>query len=383
VSTVSRPDGHTKPTPAEAPGRLLSGARSVPDLLGLTAEIIDIPSVSHHESELADSVEADLERADWLSVDRIGDTVVARTELDRPARLVIAGHLDTVPGGHQPAKIEGHEVWGLGAADMKGGIAVMLALAVTIADPALDVTYVFYPCEEVGNQYNGLRILAAERPDLLTADAAVLGEPTSGLVEGGCQGTLQALLHVRGSRAHTARPFTGVNAIHRCARLLERLSSYEPRRVVLDGCQYAEQLQAVAITGGIASNVVPDDVIVKVNFRFAPDREAGEAVVEVERLLGVALDPDSGDTLEVLEVAPGAPPSLQEPILARLVAASGGRPRAKVGWTDVATFFASGVAAANFGPGDPFLAHTANEHVSRAELEHAYDVLAALISEPG
>ena len=336
--------------------------------------------MSHNESDLADAVQADLERARWLHVERMGDTVVARTELDLPARVVIAGHLDTVPGDHRPAIIEGDELWGLGAADMKGGLAVMLALAVTVADPALDVTYVFYPCEEVGNLHNGLRILASERPDLLVADAAVLGEPTAGLVEGGCQGTLHVVVHVHGARAHTARPFTGVNAIHRCARLLVRLGSYEPRRVVLDGCEYAEQVQAVGIAGGIASNVVPDDVTVKVNFRFAPDRGAGEAVEEVERLLGEALDPDAGDTLEVLEVAPGAPPSLEQPILARLVAASGGRPRAKVGWTDVATFFANGVAAANFGPGDPLLAHTANEHVSRAELEHVYDVLATVIS---
>ena len=367
MNTVSPPD---------------SGGQRVPDLLALAAEIVDIPSVSHDESALADAVENDLSQAPWLQVERIGDTVVARTEQGRGSRIVIAGHLDTVPGnGDATASIEGEELSGLGAVDMKGGVAVMLALAVTVQDPAIDVTYVFYPCEEIGREHNGLGILAATRPDLLSADAAVLGEPTSGLVEAGCQGTLHAIARFRGKRAHTARPFTGTNAVHRTGRLLDLLAAYEPRRVVLDGCEYAEQLQAVGIEGGIAANVVPDAAAVKVNFRFAPDRDADGAVSELHELLDPALDPGAGDSLEVTEVTPGAPPSLAEPMIARLVSATGVPARAKVGWTDVATFASIGIPAANFGPGDPLLAHTSHERVSRGELDRVYDVLATLLAK--
>jgi len=358
-----------------------SGARVVPDLLGLAAEIVDIPSVSHDEKALADSVEADLSNADWLTVERIGDSVVARTNQGRSQRLVIAGHLDTVPAkGEIKAVVDGEVLSGLGSTDMKGGIAVMLALAVTITDPAVDVTYIFYPCEEIGREYNGLGILAETRPDLLVADAAVLGEPTFGVVEAGCQGTLHAIVRIRGKRAHSARPFMGTNAIHRAGALLRRLAAYEPRRVVIDGCEYTEQLQAVGIEGGIASNVVPDIASVKVNFRFAPDRDSDAAAAQLQELVGPALDADYGDSLEVLEMTPGAPPSLAQPLLAGLVRSSGGPPKAKVGWTDVATFFANGIPAANFGPGDPLLAHTADECVTRSDLEHVYSVLASLIT---
>jgi succinyl-diaminopimelate desuccinylase len=360
-----------------------SGGQEVPDLLALAAEIVDIPSVSHNESALADAVEADLSSAPWLQVERIGDTVVARTHQDLGSRVVIAGHLDTVPGaGTVGAHIEGEVLSGLGAVDMKGGIAVMLALAVKVRKPVIDVTYLFYPCEEVGREHNGLGILAATRPDLIAGDAAVLGEPTSGFVEAGCQGTLHAIARFRGKRAHTARPFTGLNAVHRTAGLLELLGSYEPRHVVLEGCEYAEQLQAVGIEGGIASNVIPDEATVKINFRFAPDRDADGAVEQLHDLLGPGIDRDAGDSLEVIEVTPGAPPSLSEPAIARLVGASGHPARAKVGWTDVATFASIGIPASNFGPGDPLLAHTSDERVSRSDLEHVYGVLETLLTQP-
>jgi succinyl-diaminopimelate desuccinylase len=360
---------------------MVSPPDDLPDLLALAAEIVAIPSVSHEESALADAVESDLEKVPWLNVERIGDTVVARTELSRPSRVILAGHLDTLPGdGEVKAEVHGDVLSGLGSADMKGGLAVMLALAVTVDHPALDVTYLFYPCEEVGQIHNGLRKLAVTRPDLLTADAAVLGEPTAGFLEAGCQGTLHAIVRFAGKRAHSARPFTGVNAIHRVATLLGRLSEYRPRRVVIDGCEYTEQLQAVGIEGGIASNVVPDKASVKVNFRFAPDRDASDAVAWLQEFVGPALDHGVGDVVEIVEVTTGALPWLGEPTIARLAAASGRPARAKVGWTDVATFAEIGVPAANFGPGDPLLAHTSNEHVSGAELDHAYAVLEELVS---
>jgi len=356
----------------------------VTDLLALTAELVDIPSVSHSESALADHVETGLRNAGHLAVDRFGDTVVARTTLGRDRRLLFAGHLDTVPpftetGGH---RIDGETLWGLGAVDMKGGLAVLLDLARSTRQPAVDATYIFYTCEEVERRHNGLGHLVAERPDILAADAAILAEPTGGLVEAGCQGTMRIEVTLTGRRAHTARPWTGVNAVHRLAPLLRALETYEPRRVLLDGCEYAEQFQSVGVNAGVAGNVVPDEAKITLNFRFAPDRTVDTAEDEVRRLLGDTLDPATGDRLVVVDAVAGAPPALDHPLLADLVWATGHSPRAKVGWTDVATLFAAGVPAANFGPGDPLLAHTPDEHVSSAELTSVRDTLARILEKP-
>jgi len=352
----------------------------VTDLLALAAELVGISSVSHHEGVLADRVEADLRGAAHLEVERVGDTVVARTRLGRARRLVLAGHLDTVPPfDDHPPRVAGDTLWGLGAVDMKGGLAVMVDLATTVTDPAVDVTYLLYACEEVERRHNALGQLAAARPELLDADAAVLGEPTAGVVEAGCQGTMRAVVATSGRRAHTARPWTGVNAVHRLGPVLDALAAYQPRTVVLDGCEYAEQLQAVGIDGGVAGNVVPDRATVTVNYRFAPDRSPAQAETELRRLLAAALDAAAGDAVEVVDHAPGAAPGLAHPLLASLVAATGAPPRAKLGWTDVATFAELGVPAANFGPGDPLLAHTPDEHVARGELDQARGVLAALL----
>ncbi len=350
------------------------------DLLALTAELVAIPSVSHHETALADRVEADLRAAPHLEVLRFEDTVVARTTLGRSRRVVLAGHLDTVPPfDDRAARLDGDTLWGLGSVDMKGGLALLLDLATTIPTPPVDVTYVLYACEEVARRHNGLARLAATNPDLLIADAAVLAEPTAGVVEAGCQGTMRAVVSVAGRRAHTARPWMGVNAVHRLAPVLLALGRYEPRRVVLDGCEYTEQLQAVAIEGGVAGNVVPDAATVTINYRFAPLGDVDAAEQTLRDLLDADLDRSAGDGLEIVDAASGAPPALDHPLLRSLVAASGAPPRAKVGWTDVATFAEIGVPATNFGPGDPLLAHTPDEHVSRGELERARDVLAALL----
>lgn len=351
------------------------------DLLDLTEALVAVPSPSHHEGVLADAVAAELAGRPWLTVTRVGDNVVARTDLGRPARLMVAGHLDTVPAaGNAVPRREGDVLWGCGASDMKGGLAVMLHLAVTLADPAVDVTWCFYACEEVGRDESGLLQLWRDRPDLLAADAAVLGEPTSCLVEAGCQGTMQLGVHLAGVRAHTARPFTGRNAIHRLAPVLATAGGWESRRVVLQGCEYAEQLQVVSVSGGVAGNVVPDAASAVVNFRFAPDRTSADARAYLLDLFGPHLEPALGDTTEVIDESDGAPPALDHPLLARLVAATGAAPRAKVGWTDVASFWAHGVPAANFGPGDPLLAHRADEHVDRGALERARDVLARLLT---
>ncbi|MGH9177823.1 MAG: succinyl-diaminopimelate desuccinylase [Acidimicrobiales bacterium] len=350
------------------------------DLLARTAELVDIPSVSHHEEAIAGHVEAVLRGTPWLRVDRLGHNVVARTHLGRSARLVLAGHLDTVPpNGNERARLEGDVLWGIGAADMKSGCAVILELARTVAQPAADVTFVFYECEEVESRFNGLRRLLAERPDLVEGDAAVLAEPTGARIEAGCQGTLRIEVALGGRRAHTARPWTGRNAIHRLAPLLERVAAYTGRRPVLDGCEFAEALSAVKVGGGVAGNVVPDRAVVQLNHRYAPDRDSAEAMVHLRQFLAPALDEAAGDTLELVDFADGAAPSLTHPLLAGLVGGAAEPPRAKLGWTDVAFFSARGIPAANFGPGDPAVAHAADERVHRAELETVYSALRRLL----
>ena len=330
---------------------------------------------------MADLVEERLRACAWLDVERIGDNVLARTSLGRPQRLVLAGHLDTVPPNHNAEpKVEGDTLWGIGASDMKGGLAVMLDLAISTPAPSVDLTWCFYATEEVGRAESGLLQLWQERPDLLAGDAAILGEPTGAVVEAGCQGTMQVMISLRGIRAHTARPFTGRNAIHRLVPVLEAVSAWESRTVVLDGCTYAEQLQAVKIDGGVAGNVVPDAASVTLNFRYAPDRQEAGAEAYLRQLLGGTFSEDEGDGWVVIDAADGAPPSLDHPLLAALVARTHTAPRAKVGWTDVASFWEHGVPAANFGPGDPLLAHHPDEHVTRAQLERAREVLAALIA---
>jgi succinyl-diaminopimelate desuccinylase len=349
------------------------------DLLAATAALVAIPSVSHDEGVIAATVEKALAPCPWLTVERVGDNVVARTDRGRSQRLVLAGHLDTVPpNDNARARLDGDTLWGVGSSDMKGGLAVMLDLATTVAEPEVDVTWCFYACEEVGRAESGLLQLWNERPDLLAGDAAILGEPTCALVEAGCQGTLRVRITLKGVRAHPARPFTGRNAIHRLGALIDAVAAWGGREVVLDGCTYAEQLQAVAVEGGVAGNVVPDRATLVLNHRYAPDRQAAEAEAFVHQLLDAFLEPD--DEWQLVDAGDGAPPSLGHPLLAALVEKSSAAPKAKVGWTDVASFWEHGVPAANFGPGDPLLAHHPEERVTRGQLEQARRVLAALIT---
>lgn len=352
-------------------------------LLGLATALVGIPSVSHGEGPMADAVEAALGLCPWLSVTRVGDNVVARTDLGRNRRVLLAGHLDTVPpaqGNDQP-RVEGDTLHGLGAVDMKGGLAVFLHLAGSLESAPVDLTWCFYAGEEVSREHNGLLRLLEERPELLAADVAVLGEPTGGVVEAGCQGTMRLAVTLTGLRAHTARPHTGRNAIHRLAGVLTAIDGYQVRRPVIDGCEYAEQLQVVSVEGGVAGNVVPDRAVVVVNHRFAPDRTPAQAESTVRELLAPHLEP--GDHWELLGAAPAAPPSLGDPLLAALVVATGVPPRAKVGWTDVAFFAERGVPAANFGPGDPLLAHTPDEQVSSGELAQVARVLGTVLRAAG
>ncbi|MGZ4717769.1 MAG: succinyl-diaminopimelate desuccinylase, partial [Acidimicrobiales bacterium] len=316
----------------------------------------------------------------WLRVERVGDNVVARTDLGRPQRLVLAGHIDTVPAnGNEVARIDGDRLQGLGAADMKGGLAVMVELARTVAEPALDLTYVFYAREEVAADRSGLLELQQQRPDLLAGDVALLGEPTSSMIEAGCQGTMRVRVTFAGERAHVARAWMGRNAVHRAAPLLAALADYRPRQPELLGCRYHEALQVVRVEGGVAGNVVPDRVELLINHRFAPDRTPDEAVAHVHEVVDPWLDLEAGDSFEVVDVAAGAAPAVDHPLIAALIDRNHLDVVAKLGWTDVARFAALGIPAANFGPGDPTIAHTAGEWVGRADIESAFAALDDLV----
>jgi len=328
----------------------------------LTARLIDVPSESGHERVLADLVESALRGVEGLTVVRHGDTVVARTELGRQERVLIGGHLDTVPEhGNLPHRVEGDLLFGLGACDMKSGVAVSLTLAATVAAPVRDVTYVYYECEEVEASRNGLNLLAQHHPELLQADLAILMEPSDAGIEAGCQGTLRVQVRTEGVRAHSARSWKGVNAIHAAGDILGRLRAYVPRNPVIDGLTYREGLSAVAISGGVAGNVIPDECVVTVNHRFAPDRSEEQALGHVREVF-------DGFEVTVVDSAPGALPGLDRPAAADFVAAAGSEPRPKFGWTDVARFTALGIPALNFGPGDPSVAHTRDEHVSLTQI---------------
>lgn len=345
----------------------------LPDVLRLVA----IDSISRNEAALATLVFDELCSVEHLVVERVGDNVIARTEGFHAHRILVAGHLDTVPGDPSLAIIEGDRLTGLGACDMKGSLAVMLELAKDTAKRTFDITWVFYAREEIARSESGLLEIAQLRPDLLQADAAIVAEPTGGAVEAGCQGTLRLGLTVQGLRAHTARPFTGRNAIHRLGAAINQVAQYEPRVAVVDGIAFTEQLQVVSVGGGIAPNVVPDSATLVLNHRVAPDRSRDQAVSAIREYLGDLLEDE--DVLEVLDWAPAAPPSLAHPVIQSLVTASGQPVRAKVGWTDVATLHEMGIPATNFGAGDPLLAHRSDEFVTEAELEAFATTLRGLL----
>jgi succinyl-diaminopimelate desuccinylase len=323
----------------------------------LTASLVDTESVSGGEAPLADAIAAALAPFGHLSLHRDGNAIVARTSFGQAERVVLAGHVDTVPvAGNLPSSVRDGMLFGCGSCDMKSGVAVQLRLAAQLTMANRDITYVFYDCEEVEAERNGLLRLARHSPGLLSADFAVLLEPTGAVVEGGCQGTLRADVTVRGERAHSARSWLGSNAIHAAGGILDVLRAYSAREPVVDGLTYHEGLNAVGIGGGVAGNVIPDECTVSVNFRFAPDRSAEQAADHVREVF-------AGFEVVVTDTAGGARPGLSQPAAASFVAAMGGAPRAKLGWTDVARFDSLGIAAVNYGPGDPQLAHTRGEHV--------------------
>ncbi|MFF5625997.1 succinyl-diaminopimelate desuccinylase [Microbacterium sp. LWH10-1.2] len=333
----------------------------------LTRAICDIPSVSGDEKTLADEIEAAISAYGHLEVIRHGNTIVARTDLGRAQRVAIAGHIDTVPiNGNVPTKdieLDGQPyLWGRGTVDMKAGTAVQLKLAAELSDPVVDVTWMWYDNEEVEASKNGLALLAADRPELFAADFAILGEPSNGEVEGGCNGTLRAVVRTHGVRAHAARAWIGENAIHKAAPILSRLAEYRAREVEVEGLLYRESLSAVRIAGGVAGNVIPDACEVEVNYRFAPSASAAEAEEHIRSVL-------AGFDVEITDAAEGARPGLDAPIAKQFVEAVGAVPQPKYGWTDVARFSALGIPAVNYGPGDPHLAHHDEERVPLAQID--------------
>jgi succinyl-diaminopimelate desuccinylase len=345
------------------------------DLLELTAALVAVPSVSLGEEPLADAVEVRLRRIPGLDVERVGLNVVARTHLGRERRVVMAGHLDTVPANDNATpRIQGDVLHGLGAADMKSGVAVLLRLAEQVAaDSRFDCTFVFYEAEEIADEYNGLRKLFAERPDLVAGDFAVLLEPTDLWMEAGCQGSIRVEATFHGRRAHTARPWQGDNAIYRATPTLQRLAEYTPPELEVDGLRFRQALSVVDVHGGVAGNVVPDRCTVVVNRRYAPSLTLEQAEAEVRELL------DGADEIKLTSVSPAAHPNLSHPLVAEFAGLLDLPVRCKLGWTDVARFSAHGVPAVNFGPGNPEVSHTAGEHVTRASVEGCFTALASFL----
>jgi succinyl-diaminopimelate desuccinylase len=349
------------------------------DVVALTAALVDIESVSHHEAEITDAVEDALRACLGLAVERDGNVVLARTELGRARRVALAGHLDTVPvAGNVPSRRENERLYGCGTTDMKSGVAVMLRIAHLVGtgqlDPGVDLTWIAYDCEEVDAAANGLGRVAREHPGKLACDLAVLLEPTGGVVEGGCQGTLRAVVRVEGVRAHSARSWLGVNAIHAAGDVLRRLDGYDAREVAVDGLTYREGLNAVFVSGGVAGNVIPDECLVTVNYRFAPDLTEAQAQAHVREVF-------DGYAVEIVDSAPGGRPGLDGELAQAMVRAVGGEPRAKLGWTDVARFGELGIPAVNFGPGDPDLAHKREEWVDVRLVEQAETAVVRFLTE--
>ncbi|TFC61891.1 succinyl-diaminopimelate desuccinylase [Cryobacterium sp. TMT2-15-1] len=344
----------------------------------LTRALCDLESVSGNEAAIADAVERALAGYPHLDVTRDGDTVVARTNLGRAQRVIIAGHLDTVPlNDNLPTRFETIDgvdyLWGRGTVDMKAGVAVQLKLAAELTAPSVDITWMWYDHEEVSDDLNGLGRLALNRPDLFAGDFAILGEPTNSQIEGGCNGNVRVEIRTFGLRAHSARSWVGDNAIHKIGPVIDILAAYEPRQVEVEGLVYREGLNAVGIGGGIAGNVIPDECMVHINYRFAPSRTSAEAVVHLEDLF-------AGYEITVVDRAEGARPGLDAPLALQFLTAVGGEAKPKYGWTDVARFSALGIPAVNYGPGDPLKAHADDERVALAQITDCEDGLRAWLT---
>jgi succinyl-diaminopimelate desuccinylase len=332
------------------------------DLATRTLELIDVPSESRQEAAAMELVRT-LLPGEPLYDD--GDAIVWG---DAATPVVLAGHLDTVPAQENiPGRLDDGAVHGLGASDMKGGVAVMLELARAGAPGR----YVFFTREEVAVEESPLPAVFASGA-LADAELAVVLEPTDAILHAGCLGNLQAEIVFHGESAHSARPWTGRNAIHALAEGLAPLARLEPLEVELDGLVYREVVSAVRVEGGIAQNVVPARAVAELNFRFAPGRSREDAEARLRELL------PAGE-LHVLHNSPSALPALGNPLVERLrelvpdVAP-------KQAWTPVAQFAEQGIDAINYGPGATAYAHRQDEQIPIANLHSVYDTLARFLS---
>lgn len=362
------------------------------DPVQLTADLVDVYSESHHEQKLADLLEPALRAIENVQVVRRGNTLVARTDRGLGDRIVLAGHIDTVPPADNVPSRRGPDpktgedtIFGLGSVDMKSGAACYAQAFATLANsPQLtrDMTLVLYEGEEVATEYNGLNHLVNSDPDLLEGKLALLGEPSGGLIEAGCQGTLRVKVTALGTRAHSARSWLGDNALHKLARVLVRVADYQPRDVEVDGLMYKEGLNAVIAESGVATNTIPDEAWAFINFRFAPDLSVEQALEHTFEVLqvGTPEQPAEGFRVEIDDTAAAARPGLDQPSAASLVEATGGNVRAKYGWTDVARFTALGIPAVNFGPGDPSLCHTPEERCPVAQIQQVHTQLVSFLT---
>lgn len=346
------------------------------DPIELTKALVDIPSPSHHEEAIADAIEQALKPLEAAGVElvRFGNTVCARTNRGLASRIVLAGHVDTVPiANNVPHHMEGNIMFGCGTVDMKSGLAVYLHTFAQLAaadNLQHDLTLIAYEGEEVSTEFNGLGHLQRDNPQWLQGDLALLGEPSGAMIEAGCQGTIRLRVTAHGTRAHSARAWLGSNAAHTLAPVMTKIAEYSPRDVTIDGCRYREGLNIVHLEAGVATNTLPDVAWMFVNFRFAPDRSSVEAMAHMLEVLGLSEEQqlpadatlgEAGISYEVDDVASAALPGLGQPAAAALIDAVGGNVRAKYGWTDVARFSEMGTPAVNFGPGDPGFAHKRDE----------------------
>ena len=346
------------------------------DPVDLTAALVDIESVSHNETAIADAVEAALREVaqadESIEVLRIDNNVIARTHRGLPQRVILAGHLDTVPTADNVPSTRGVDaqgrdtLFGCGTVDMKSGDAVYLHAFATLAasqELQRDLTLIMYECEEIAAEFNGLRHLSESHPELLAGDVALLGEPSGNVIEAGCQGSIRLRLTAHGTRAHSARAWLGDNAVHKLAPVLSRIAAYEPQTVDIDGLAYREGLNVVWLEAGVATNTLPDEAVLRVNFRFAPNRSADEDMAHFREVLGLDEFAAEDLTVDVEDVSPGALPGLHAAAAKELVAVAGDVVKPKFGWTDVARFSALGIPAVNFGPGDPAYCHKKDEQI--------------------
>jgi len=334
-----------------------------------TLALVSISSVSRSEAEAMTYVHDQLPLEPLFASDDVLFATTARRD-GRPF-VVLAGHVDTVPAqGNLPGRIAGGAVHGLGASDMKGGVAVMLELAraALSADLELDLGFLFFTREELPAEESPLPAFLGESRDAAHADLAIVLEPTDNEIHVGCVGNLSAQLTFRGVSAHSARPWTGENAIHRAAATLAPLAELEPLDVEVDGLVFREVVSAVAIEGGIADNVVPDRCVARLNYRYAPGRTREQAEARICELAGDA-------ELEILGNSAPAHVVVDRPLVAKLREAGRFDVRPKQAWTPVAQFAEAGLDAVNLGPGATRYAHRADERVEISELVRAYDAL--------